>query len=248
MNPSIETLNKYADTIRKLRYVGSIEIDYLSINCTKLKVLAIEIERLSAQPGLSPAIAELIQRNTHTLKTFLFRKQMSITSTTDIWEELANCQTINLIQVSSCNIHSGDMTSFWKACSKAKVLYLQAVKLYCGSSQPQADLLQFQFPRLRYLYISSMINVTNYSQLSIVAGAPKLEIFNWKPCHRSGFPIDEYQETFSQHCTRGFSSYIGLYGEGQSPGVHGWEIFNKRIIFAYVTTLKDHTQAKTWQL
>ncbi|KAF8980518.1 hypothetical protein BGZ46_004095 [Entomortierella lignicola] len=189
---SLETLNKYAFSIRELHY-GYVDSVYHALQCTRLTHLEINggSMTLNQYPKESTLIAEMIQRNYATLQCFSLHHR-PILSSTILWNALAQCN-LSEIKLSSNNISFEDAVAFWEACSKAKKLFIEGVTFDMDYISLLAALPPEGFPNLIELKVSLSKSCDPRSQFVIAERAPNINSLYLLLGQEQYFPIDNYR-------------------------------------------------------
>ncbi|KAF9344582.1 hypothetical protein BGX26_004149 [Mortierella sp. AD094] len=197
-NPTFETINKHADSIRDLKLIGSIELDQDSLRCSKLKTLmVINGDRSGSQQDaqVSPVLAEFIQSNKRTLKRFLLSRHPDSSSTV-LWNALAQSKDLVEIWLRRNTVPQLDLEAFWEACSATDELTLDSMIFQLDPVSRAEALLPESFPKLKSLRLESIQGLSNKAQLEMIKRTPNLNALHWQP-NSQGFPLDDYRQVMS---------------------------------------------------
>ncbi|KAF9344782.1 hypothetical protein BGX26_003912 [Mortierella sp. AD094] len=197
INPTLETLNNYANYIRVLYYAGPIDFRYYSVLCSRLTSLVIDCGRNQRQQHLEllPIVPDLIQRNNSTLQHFTQHHRV-VPSSAALWNALAQCKRLKTITLYQNRIPLQDLRSFWKACSAVEELTLKGMGFLDNNNISLAEFLPGEFPKLKILTIDSIEKFDSQVHLEVIKRATNLNVLDWNP-NIQNFPRDIFRQVMS---------------------------------------------------
>ncbi|KAF9344938.1 hypothetical protein BGX26_003732 [Mortierella sp. AD094] len=194
-NPSLETLIKHADSIRELAYKCCTNPNIFKLECFKLTSLDIESEFTNEpQSEISALVPQLIRKSSNTLKIFkITGDNDSGLSSNDLWRALAECPSIDHIEV--YRIYSEDMDAFWEVASKVEILHLVRSDISFGSDIPNAPTQSARFPRLKHLRMH--LRNQDY-EIAILKNAPNLGRLSWDIFGAAVIPRNIFRQVMTE--------------------------------------------------
>ncbi|KAF9999013.1 hypothetical protein BGZ80_010504 [Entomortierella chlamydospora] len=197
---SLDTINKYASSIRDLSYEGCLDPSVFSPECSQLVSLTISgrLGRKTDRPlEISTLISQVIRNNSNNLKTFSLQNEPTLSSR-GLWVALADCPNMSHIEVENLIILPEDMDVFWKACSMVETLSIVSTMVTLELNRPEEATPSARFPALQRLKIALSEDSTDETHFAILLNAPNLKSLDWRGKITTLFPIDRYRRMMSQ--------------------------------------------------